>query len=66
MRAYRHGLSVMKAGISKLGSRVLDMRYRVSRALAQWHRELIDDFGGEENISTQQRTLIELAVTRHY
>lgn len=63
MRAYRHGLAQMKAGISKLGSRAIDGRYRVSRALAQWRKELIQDLGGEDNISTQQRTLIELAST---
>ena len=63
MRAYRHGLAQMKAGISKLGSRALDKRYRVSRALAQWRRDLVADLGGEENISTQQLTLIELAST---
>jgi hypothetical protein len=63
MRAYRHGLAQMKAGISRLGSRALDQRYRVSRALAQWRRELIEDLGGEDSISTQQRTLVELAST---
>src|SRR5262249_18626570 len=31
------------------------------RALVQWQRELIADLGGEDNVSTQQRTLIELA-----
>jgi hypothetical protein len=63
MRHYRHGLAQMKAGITKLGSRAIDGRYRVSRALAQWRKELIDDLGGEDNISTQQRTLVELAST---
>jgi hypothetical protein len=62
-RRYRHGLAKLKAGITKLGSRAIDGRYRVGRALAQWRRELIQDLGGEENISTQQRTLVELAST---
>jgi hypothetical protein len=63
MRQYRHGLSTLKAGISKLGSRAIDGRFRVGRALAQWRKELINDLGGDDNISTQQRTLIELAST---
>jgi hypothetical protein len=60
-RRYRHGLATLKAGVSKLGSRAIDGRYRVARALTQWRRELINDLGGEDNISTQQRTVIELA-----
>jgi hypothetical protein len=62
-RRYRHGLATLKAGVSKLGSRAIDGRYRVGHALTQWRRELIADLGGEDNISTQQRTLIELAST---
>jgi hypothetical protein len=62
-RRYRHGLATLKAGVSKLGSRTIDGRYRVGRALAQWRRDLINDLGGDENISTQQRSLIELAST---
>lgn len=46
MRNYRHGLAEMKAGITKLGTRAIDGRYRVSRALAQWRRDLIADLGG--------------------
>jgi len=62
-RNYRHGLSRMKKAVSRLGSRAIDGRYRVSKALAQWRNELIQDLGGEESISTQQRTIIELAST---
>ena len=57
------GLLRSKPGVSKLGSRAIDRRYRVGRALAQWRRDLIPDLGGDENISTQQRALIELAST---
>ena len=31
--------------------------------MAQWRRDLIADLGGDENISTEQRALIELAST---
>src|SRR5262245_64175730 len=66
MRQYRHGLSTLKAGISKLGSRAIDGRFRVGRALAHWRKELINDLGGEESISTQQKTLIDLASTSKF
>ncbi|SRR5258706_12422494 len=62
-RLYRHGLATLKAGVSRLGSRAIDGRCRVGRALTQWRRELIADLGGEENISAQQRTLVDLAST---
>ena len=63
MRRYRHGLATLKRAAIKLGSRVIDGRSRLSYALKRWQRELIDDLGGDENISTQQRTVIELAST---
>jgi hypothetical protein len=62
-RQYRAGLAKLKAGITKLGSRAIDGRYRVSRAMAQWRKDLIADLGGEENISVQQRALVEMAAT---
>src|SRR5262245_58309482 len=53
MRQYRHGIHMLKRAVSKLGSRAIDKRYRIGRALVQWQRELIADMGGEDNISTQ-------------
>jgi len=61
MRHYRHELSTLRRAVTKLGSFRIDKRYRIGRALVQWQRELIADLGGEDNVSTQQRTLIELA-----
>jgi hypothetical protein len=40
----------------------LDMRFRTGKALVRWRLELVQDLGGEDNISTQQAALIELAV----
>jgi hypothetical protein len=40
----------------------LDMRFRTGKALVRWRLELVQDLGGENNISTQQAALIELAV----
>src|SRR5215468_955296 len=61
MRHYRHELSTLRRAVTKLGSFRIDKRYRIGRALVQWQRELIADLGGEDGISTQQRTLIEIA-----
>jgi hypothetical protein len=38
------------------------MRFRTGKALVRWRLELVQDLGGEDNISTQQAALIELCV----
>ncbi|MEE9159100.1 MAG: hypothetical protein V3U60_12015 [Gammaproteobacteria bacterium] len=61
-RAYsRHGLSALKARVRVRGFQAIDRRTAAARALLAWRAELIADLGGEEAISTQQRTLVELA-----
>ncbi len=52
----------MKKALSVLGNRALDGRFKVSKELAKWRRDLIEDLGGEENISVQQRTFADLCV----
>jgi hypothetical protein len=52
----------MKRALSALGSRAIDGRFKVSKELAKWRRDLIEDLGGEENISVQQQTLADLCV----
>jgi hypothetical protein len=61
-RALKHGLITMKRALSALGSRAIDGRFKVSKELAKWRRDLIEDLGGEENISVQQQTLADLCV----
>ena len=63
MRLYRHGLHKMKKAVTQYGLRAIDGRSKLAYALRRWQRELINDLGGEENITTQQRTVIELAST---
>lgn len=53
----------MKRAIAKLGSRAIDGRSKLAYALKAWRKELIADLGGEENISVQQRTIVECAST---
>ena len=61
-RAYsRHGLSALKARVRVRGFQAIDRRTAAARALLAWRAELIADLGGEEAVSTQQRTLVELA-----
>jgi len=48
--------------MSDLGSRAIDGRSSVGVALRRWKADLAQDLGGDDSISTQQETLIELAV----
>ena len=61
-RNTQHGLSLMKRALKEHGARALDRRTRVSKALDQWRDQLISDLGGAEQISTQQRAIINVAV----
>ena len=58
----RHNLKTLKRAVKVLGSRTLDRRTTVGRALATWKDDLVADLGGHEAVSTQQHALIELAV----
>jgi hypothetical protein len=61
-RALKHGLNTMKKAVSLLGNRAIDGRFKVSKELAKWRRDLIDDLGGEGNVSVQQQALADLCV----
>ncbi len=52
----------MKAAIRKHGSRALDRRTSLSKSLDRWRDELVSDLGGTEQVSTQQRAIINVAV----
>ncbi len=61
-RAYsRHGLNALKARVKVRGLQAIDRRTAAARALLAWRAELIADLGGEDAISTQQQTLVEIA-----
>src|SRR5262245_27732731 len=59
-RKRAHGLSTLRNTLYQLGSRVIDKRTAVGRALDEWRSSLIADLGGD--VSTQQRAIIDLAV----
>jgi hypothetical protein len=62
-RQYRSNLSTMKRAIAKLGARAIPGNTKLGYALRAWRKELIADLGGEDNVSVQQRTIVELAST---
>jgi len=57
-----HGLTTMKRAISTLGSRTIDRRSKVGKALSQWKKELVQDLGGQDQISTQENAILDLCV----
>lgn len=62
-RAYaKHGAYRLKAALKEAGSRTIDRRTTVGKALQAWRADLEVDLGGREALSTQQLGLIELAV----
>ena len=46
----------------ELGGRVIDRRTALGRALANWRAQVIEDLGGPEAVSTQEATIVDLAV----
>lgn len=61
-RAYtRHGLTAPMARVKLSGLAAVDRRTAAARAMLEFRRELAEDLGGEGSLSTQQRTLVELA-----
>jgi len=61
--AQKHGAFALKRAVRTLGSRTIDRRTRVGKALAGWCSDLAGDLGGADALSTAQRALIEQAAT---
>jgi hypothetical protein len=58
----KHGLTTLKHAVKALGSRTIDMRTSLGKALMQWREDLMADLGGAEVVTTQQAAVIDLAV----
>src|SRR5215207_6985367 len=58
----KHGLTTLKKTVKQLGNRVIDKRTTTGRELAKWRNDLIEDLGGLDNVSAQQRTLVDIIV----
>ena len=57
-----HGLTLMKRAVKAHGMRSIDGRTKLAKALDHWRDQLLSDLGGTEQVSTQQLTIVNLAV----
>ena len=57
-----HGLHTLRKAVRVLGSRTIDRRTVIGRALEEWRHDLLNDLGGIEHTSTQQRQIVDQAV----
>ncbi|NGZ11154.1 MAG: hypothetical protein CV088_17535 [Nitrospira sp. LK70] len=58
----KHGLTTLKKAVRVLGGRAIDRRTALGRALEDWRQSILQDLGGVDQTSTQQRQVIDLAV----
>lgn len=60
----RHGLRALQTALKAVGDREgwLEALGEVGDALKAWRKDLVDDLGGEEAVSAQERAVVELAV----
>jgi hypothetical protein len=52
----------LKKAVKTLGGRLIDRRTSLGKALDQWRGQLVADLGGPDMISTQEKSLVDLAV----
>ncbi len=52
----------MKSALKELGSRAIDRRTRVGKALAEWRSNIERDLGGPDGLSAQQHAILDLVV----
>jgi hypothetical protein len=57
-----HGTHALKHAVKVLGSRVIDQRTTVGKALAEIRAEIVNDLGGAENLSRAEHLLVEEAI----
>lgn len=61
-RPITHGLTLLHPAVKEVGQRCVDPESEVGKALAAWRNELLADLGGVEAVSTQELSIVELAV----
>jgi hypothetical protein len=59
--AFRRGFNTLQRRVNVRGVGAFSKHTASGRALHAWRGELIRDLGGEENLSTQQQTIIDCA-----
>src|SRR5689334_18367805 len=52
----------MKRAIKELGTKAIDRRTALGKALASWRESLVRDLGGEDSLTTQQLGIVDLAI----
>jgi len=57
----QHGLGAVKSQVRLRGLTAIDLRTAAAQDLAQFKQDLLTDLGGEENVSTQEKQLVDLA-----
>ena len=57
----KSGLYAAKTALKQFGKRAIDGRTGVAKTLDAWRGELIADLGGEAEVTTQQRAIIDIA-----
>ena len=57
----QHGLYTLQSAVDRLGTRGLDGRSAVAQALKRWRADIVTSLGGEDVLSAQELTIIELA-----
>lgn len=57
-----HGSVAMRKRLMQLGNRFIDRRYTVGRELSEWRDNVIRDLGGESEISTLKREILDQIV----
>jgi hypothetical protein len=57
----RNGLAALKRKILMHGLKLVDKRTLAAQSLVAWKQQIVIDLGGDQAISSQQETLIELA-----
>jgi hypothetical protein len=57
----RHGLSAPRTKVKLRGLDALDKRTASARAVVAFRNDLVLDLGGEDDLSTQQRAMVEMA-----
>src|SRR5882724_7906327 len=63
----RHGLNALMVRVKLRGFKAIDRRMVAARTALAWRAELLEDLGGEAEVSAAQLALVEVAVrTRLY
>jgi hypothetical protein len=57
-----HGYRPLKRAVRVLGTRAVDRRTRIGKALDAWRADLIADLGGLDQLSKQEQAILEEAV----